>query len=134
MTSHQYVSLRDKQVAALYRMLDLHNPASTNNNREEDGLVPEALPIMKDDEPIWKVLILDKTGMSIVSSVLRVADLRAKGITIHLSLTSRRATIPDVRLHLWKGIQCIYAKLCIRCPQFTSLSLRKQILILFLPT
>ena len=79
-------------------MLDLHNPASTNNDRNEEGLLPEALPIMKDDEPIWKVLILDKTGMAIVSSVLRVADLRARGVTIHLSLTSRRATIPDVSM------------------------------------
>jgi hypothetical protein len=94
MASHSYISLRDKQIAALYRMLDLHNPAS--NQKDEDGLLPEALPIVKDDEPIWKVLVLDKTGMAIVSSVLRVADLRARGVTIHLSLTSKRATIPDV--------------------------------------
>jgi hypothetical protein len=97
MSTHSYVSLRDKQIAALYRMLDLHNPAS-NQKEEDGGLLPEALPIVKDDEPIWKVLILDKTGMSIVSSVLRVADLRARGVTIHLSLTSKRATIPDVSL------------------------------------
>ena len=30
MSSHAYVSLRDKQIAALYRMLDLHNPAYAN--------------------------------------------------------------------------------------------------------
>lgn len=103
MATHAHVSLRDKQIAAIYRMLDLHNPASTNNNREEDGLLPEALPVLKDDEPIWKVLILDKTGMSIVSSVLRVSDLRAKGITLHLSLATKRASIPDVStLYEWE--------------------------------
>jgi hypothetical protein len=79
-------------------MLDLHNSTPTNHQRQEDGLLPESLPIVKDDEPIWKVLILDKTGMAIVSSVLRVADLRARGVTIHLSLTSKRATIPDVSM------------------------------------
>lgn len=103
-------------------MLDLHNPANTNNNRDEEGLLPEALPIMKDDEPIWKVLILDKTGMSIVSSVLRVADLRARGITIHLSLTSRRATIPDVRMacecYIVKKLICMLGASNLLCRAF----------------
>jgi hypothetical protein len=110
--SSQYVSLRDKQIgmsldgllghaytdmesAALYRILDLHSPTSTDNQKEE-GLLPESLPLKDADEPLWKVLILDKTGMAIISSVLRVADLRSRGITVHLSLTSRRAAIQDV--------------------------------------
>jgi hypothetical protein len=83
-------------LAALYRILDLHNPSSSATEDDtQDGLLPA---IVKDDEPIWKVLILDKAGMSIVSSVLRVADLRSKGVTIHLSIASKRAMIPDVSI------------------------------------
>ncbi len=58
-------------------MLDLHTAASANTQREEDGLLPEALSIVKDDEPIWKVLVLDKTGMSIVE--LRTSCGRLEG-------------------------------------------------------
>ncbi|KIW07838.1 uncharacterized protein PV09_01756 [Verruconis gallopava] len=94
-TVQSNVSLRDKQKAALFRMLDLHKPSRSDTSKEE-GLLPESLPILAGDEPIWKVLVLDASGMAIVSSTLRVADLRSRGVTLHLSLNSRRAAISDV--------------------------------------
>lgn len=59
---------------------DLHHvPAAAN------GLIPQSTPILNSDgEPIWKVLVFDNLGRDVISSVLRVNDLRGWGITIHL--------------------------------------------------
>ncbi|RMZ79630.1 hypothetical protein DV737_g3320, partial [Chaetothyriales sp. CBS 132003] len=47
-------------------------------------------------EPVWKVLVFDDFGRDVISSVLRVNDLRSKGVTIHLNINSPRYPIPDV--------------------------------------
>ena len=58
---------------------DHHEAASTN------GLIPQAAPILNaDGEPIWKVLVFDNLGRDVISSVLKVNDLRSWGVTIHL--------------------------------------------------
>lgn len=50
-----------------------------------NGLSTKSTPILNaDGEPIWKVLVFDNLGRDVVSSVLRVSDLRAWGVTIHL--------------------------------------------------
>lgn len=41
----------------------------------------------EDGDPIWKVLVFDNLGRDVISSVLRVNDLRANGVTIHLSVS-----------------------------------------------
>ncbi|KAJ1963135.1 Vesicle trafficking between the ER and Golgi [Dipsacomyces acuminosporus] len=46
--------------------------------------------------PIWKVLIFDSFCRDIVSTVLRVNDLRENGVTVHMLLESERTSIPDV--------------------------------------
>jgi sec1 family domain-containing protein 1 len=38
----------------------------------------------EEGEPVWKVLVFDNLGRDVISSVLRVSDLRSKGVTIHL--------------------------------------------------
>ena len=56
-----------------------HDPSAAN------GLIPQSTPILNSDgEPIWKVLVFDNLGRDVISSVLRVNDLRGWGITIHL--------------------------------------------------
>lgn len=40
--------------------------------------------LTENGEPVWKVLVFDNLGRDIISSVLRVNDLRSKGVTIHL--------------------------------------------------
>jgi hypothetical protein len=52
--------------------------------------------LTEDGEPIWKVLVFDNFGRDVISSVLRVQDLRNFGVTIHLNLHSPRHPIPDV--------------------------------------
>ena len=45
----------------------------------------QSTPILNEDgDPIWKVLVFDGMGRDVISSVLRVNDLRTWGITIHL--------------------------------------------------
>lgn len=56
-----------------------HDPAAVN------GLIPHTTPILNSDgDPIWKVLVFDNLGRDVISSVLRVNDLRGWGVTIHL--------------------------------------------------
>ncbi|XP_028677110.1 sec1 family domain-containing protein 1 [Erpetoichthys calabaricus] len=73
-------SIREKQTAALKRMLNFNSPLMKNNAAE----------------PVWKVLIYDRFGQDIISPLLAVKELRDMGITLHLLLHSDRDAIPDV--------------------------------------
>ncbi|KAH9462855.1 hypothetical protein MJO29_008882 [Puccinia striiformis f. sp. tritici] len=44
----------------------------------------------------WKVLILDKQSQDVLATTLRVADLRERGVTLHMQLNSDRPALPDV--------------------------------------
>jgi sec1 family domain-containing protein 1 len=57
---------------------DGHPQDGTNGQYQMDSLLTE------EGEPVWKVLVFDNLGRDIISSVLRVNDLRSKGVTIHL--------------------------------------------------
>jgi len=78
-------SLRENQIDAIINMLNLNVPV--NNNDLTQPSQPEL---------IWKVLIYDKKGQSIISPLLKVNQLRENGITVHMSLFSDRQPIPDV--------------------------------------
>ncbi|KAK7142236.1 hypothetical protein R3I94_011810 [Phoxinus phoxinus] len=73
-------SIREKQTAALKRMLNFNAPPLKNTA----------------SEPVWKVLIYDRFGQDIISPLLSVKELRDMGITLHLLLHSDRDPIPDV--------------------------------------
>uniref|UniRef100_A0A3Q3KC25 Sec1 family domain-containing protein 1 n=1 Tax=Monopterus albus TaxID=43700 RepID=A0A3Q3KC25_MONAL len=73
-------SVREKQAAALKRMLNFNAPPLKNTAAE----------------PVWKVLIYDRFGQDIISPLLSVKELRDMGITLHLLLHSDRDPIPDV--------------------------------------
>ncbi|KAJ5115756.1 Sec1-like protein [Penicillium angulare] len=95
------MSLRDRQVASIQKLLNLnHDPHPAEDSNDPSGhasLVSHSTPILNEDgDPIWKVLVFDNMGRDVISSVLRVNDLRAWGITIHLNLNSQRYPIPDV--------------------------------------
>lgn len=101
MVSH-HQSLRDRQVASLDRILNLNRgapePTSTHHDAAAaNGLIPQTTPILNTDgDPIWKVLVFDNLGRDVISSVLRVNDLRGRGVTIHLNINATRHSIPDV--------------------------------------
>ncbi|KAL1925670.1 uncharacterized protein VTP21DRAFT_553 [Calcarisporiella thermophila] len=74
-------SLRDQQIDVITSMLNL------NRKPDDQG---------HEDDPIWKVLIFDQLGQDVISSVLRVNDLRENGITVHMQMKSDRQPITDV--------------------------------------
>ncbi|ERT00083.1 SNARE docking complex subunit [Sporothrix schenckii 1099-18] len=95
-------SLRDKQISALKRMLNLNDPGADasdepNHSHNSHQAQQQQLGVLgPDGELIWKVLVFDDLGMQIVSSVLRVSDLRALGVTMHMHLSANRHRIEDV--------------------------------------
>jgi sec1 family domain-containing protein 1 len=81
-------SLRDRQIASIEKILSLNHSdaedaaavAPTSNGVSS----PTTSLLNENGEPIWKVLVFDNLGRDIISSVLRVNDLRSRGVTIHL--------------------------------------------------
>lgn len=93
-------SLRDKQIASLRKILNLNDEIEAGEH--EDTQV-NGLP---SSQIVWKVLVFDDLGReyatfyptnlrrvlfangtrnnSVISSVLRVSDLRSLGVTIHM--------------------------------------------------
>lgn len=104
------LSLRDKQIcmiasgpvmrfrpgtntglaASIKRILNLNHNVETDEAEEanaDGSLRNAASPILSSDgEPIWKVLVFDDLGRDVISSVLRVSDLRSMGVTMHMSV------------------------------------------------
>jgi hypothetical protein len=65
----------------------LNDPVDANDNDDSqtNGTVAASGPILTaEGEPIWKVLVFDDLGRDVISSVLRVSDLRSMGITMHM--------------------------------------------------
>ncbi|KAI5291106.1 Vesicle trafficking between the ER and Golgi [Ascosphaera aggregata] len=88
MTSYP-LSLRDRQIAAIEKVLNLNHEAPQTSEFHHDSSGTSSLsrttPILNEDgDPIWKVLVFDDMGRDVISSVLRVSDLRNWGVTIHL--------------------------------------------------
>jgi hypothetical protein len=100
--------LRELQKKALLRVLNL--------NAEEDhdagAQASDLLGVMKGN-PVWKFLVFDKMGQDIISSVLRVSDLREVGVTVHMQLKAdRRLQMEDVPASTnptqWQLLTAIY--------------------------
>ncbi|KAK2738528.1 Vesicle trafficking between the ER and Golgi [Onygenales sp. PD_40] len=95
------LSLRERQIASIKKILNLNHDAPNQPDFHGDSASPNGLihstPILNEDgDPIWKVLVFDNLGRDVISSVLRVNDLRSWGVTIHLNINSPRYPIPDV--------------------------------------
>lgn len=73
-------SVRTRQIVALRTMINLNEPVISSGVKE----------------PVWKILILDKTGQDIISPLLPVKQLRDLGVTLHLLLGARREPLTDV--------------------------------------
>jgi hypothetical protein len=48
-----------------------------------------------EEEPVWKLLVFDRLGQDIISPLLKVGDLREKGVTVHMPIHSDRQPIQD---------------------------------------
>lgn len=92
-------SLRDRQVASLKKILNLNqaiDPWEDDEPHANGTLAPAGPILTSDGESIWKVLVFDDLGRDVISSVLRVSDLRSLGVTMHMHISSSRHAIPDV--------------------------------------
>ena len=104
------LSLRDKQIGVVVSVLAMHFRPSANaglaasikrilnlnhnveaeeaDDANADGSLRNTASaiLSSDGEPIWKVLVFDDLGRDVISSVLRVSDLRSMGVTMHMSV------------------------------------------------
>ena len=48
------------------------------------------LKVASNGAPMWKVLIYDSIGQSILTPIFSVKELREAGVTLHLTLHSER--------------------------------------------
>ncbi|ORX55144.1 Sec1-like protein [Hesseltinella vesiculosa] len=72
-------------------MLNLNSATEANKEMSDyDGAK------VLQDNAVWKVLIFDRFCQDIVSSIMRVNDLRENGITVHMLLSNDRSPLPDV--------------------------------------
>ena len=94
--------LRDRQIHALEKILNLNKEVADPASSAQEAITNEpahqsSTAILNENgEPVWKVLVFDNMGRDIISSVMRVNDLRSRGVTIHLNITAQRYPIPDV--------------------------------------
>ncbi|OJD13185.1 hypothetical protein AJ78_06328 [Emergomyces pasteurianus Ep9510] len=100
MASH-LLSLRQRQIASIEKILNLnhetpHEPEFHSDVVGQTSLIHSTPILNEDGDPIWKVLVFDNLGRDVISSVLRVNDLRTWGVTIHLNINTPRYPIPDV--------------------------------------
>ena len=73
--------------ASIKKILNLNETVDPSETDEPhaNGTVASTAPILTaEGEPIWKVLVFDDLGRDVISSVLRVSDLRSMGITMHM--------------------------------------------------
>jgi sec1 family domain-containing protein 1 len=73
------VNMRSREVKLLERMLSLNSDGSS----------------VEDFSDQWKVLVYDQDCRDIISPLLNVGALRAKGVTLHMLLHSDREPVPD---------------------------------------
>lgn len=87
----------DQPVASIKRILNLNHNVETDdaddgNANPDSSLNNKTSAILSSDgEPIWKVLVFDDLGRDVISSVLRVSDLRSMGVTMHMSVCPPRS-------------------------------------------
>lgn len=79
-------TLRDRQLAALQSLLALNSPtASPSTSHGAQGGQAGTLSLSGQGQlPTWKVLVMDKVAQDVLATSLRVQDLRAAGVTLHL--------------------------------------------------
>ncbi|KAM0918025.1 hypothetical protein ACQ4PT_009388 [Festuca glaucescens] len=77
------LSLRKKQLDLITRMLHLNQQQSSPAGGGEG------------EEEAYKILVMDGPCISLLSTVLRVGDLRKHGVTLHLNIDKARQQVAD---------------------------------------
>ena len=85
---------------------DSEEPSNEHHDHTLNGLTVPSTPILNSEgEPIWKVLVFDDLGRDVISSVLRVNDLRTWGVTMHMYVAMEEAGgVPTNQVLIKSGI------------------------------
>jgi hypothetical protein len=81
------ISPSSTPIASLKKILNLNETIESSEAEEAhaNGLLAPVAPILDaEGNPIWKVLVFDDLGRDVISSVMRVSDLRSMGVTMHM--------------------------------------------------
>jgi len=89
-------SLKAAQLRAVNRMLAFNDDSYDGSADQGINVDDYSLPPAGSSHNQWKILIYDVACRSIISPLLSVAQLRRRGVTLHLLLHSDREPIPDV--------------------------------------
>ena len=84
-------SVKQRQLETVEQILNFNQPVDRTS---EFGGV--GVGVGGTVQNFWKVLVYDDRGRDIVSPLLSVQDLRARGVTLHLNLHARRDVIGAV--------------------------------------
>eukprot|EP00163_Fabomonas_tropica_P021018 TRINITY_DN36970_c0_g1_i1.p1 TRINITY_DN36970_c0_g1~~TRINITY_DN36970_c0_g1_i1.p1 ORF type:complete len:480 (+),score=90.23 TRINITY_DN36970_c0_g1_i1:190-1629(+) len=76
------VSVRDLQKSVVVRMLNQDNDGNDGGSSGKGSS--------------WKVIVYDTFCRDVLAPLMKVGDLRAQGVTLHMMLHSDRSPIPDV--------------------------------------
>ncbi|WFD42064.1 Vesicle trafficking between the ER and Golgi [Malassezia psittaci] len=90
--------LRSAQIRSLVSLLNFNDPNFSHTAGSQAGGAEDSSTSSTTLKapPVWKVLVMDPTSTDILSTSLRVQDLRENGVTLHLQLHSERPPLPDV--------------------------------------
>ncbi|KAJ3020810.1 Vesicle trafficking between the ER and Golgi [Thoreauomyces humboldtii] len=77
-------------------MLGLNAPIEPPDEASSLGASSQSIPPLTITDPVWKVLVYDKFGQDVISPLVKVNDLRERGVTIQMPLFTDRLPIPDV--------------------------------------
>ncbi|OII75549.1 SEC1 family protein [Cryptosporidium ubiquitum] len=108
-------NIQESQKVAIGNMLNLSqqvNNSSGGSSTGSYGANKNNVWILEGPH-IWKVLIYDKMGQTILSPLMKVGSLRHHGVTLHIQLNAQKSNIPEVpALYFIKPTQENIDKLC----------------------
>ncbi|KAG4304443.1 hypothetical protein PORY_002153 [Pneumocystis oryctolagi] len=84
-------TLYNSQISSLVKILNLNATDEEQKADNNDDILSSLT-----DEIVWKILIFDRLGQDIISTVLKVNDLRDHGVTLFMQLMTDRQPIPGV--------------------------------------
>ncbi|KAK9172771.1 Sec1 family protein [Cryptosporidium meleagridis] len=108
-------NIQESQKIAIGNMLNLSqqvNNSSGGSSMGPYGINKNNVWILEGPH-IWKVLIYDKMGQTILSPLMKVGSLRHHGVTLHIQLNTQKSNIPEVpALYFIKPTEENIDKLC----------------------
>ncbi|EAZ51227.1 Sec1 family [Cryptosporidium parvum Iowa II] len=108
-------NIQESQKIAIGNMLNLSqqvNNSSGGSSMGSYGTNKNNVWILEGPH-IWKVLIYDKMGQTILSPLMKVGSLRHHGVTLHIQLNTQKSNIPEVpALYFIKPTEENIDKLC----------------------